>query len=103
MSAALCDDRKQVRVRHVANHQHVRVEKQARIEEPGRQDRTADDGDVGQLAQRAARLARPVDGAALVDRFGRADVRDQQPRTFADGRGGRRRRGRRAHDGRRGR
>ena len=102
MPAARGDDRQQVGIGDVANHQHVRVQQHARIEQRRRHDRSADDRDVGQLAQRAARLARAVHRGAFVDRLRRAHVRDQQARAFAGGRG-RRQCGsnRRAHVGRR--
>ena len=83
------DDREQIRIRDVTNHQHVGVHEHARIEQRRRQHRSAHHADVGKLAQRAAGLAGAVYGDAFVDRLGGADVRDQDPGPVRGG-GGRR-------------
>ena len=81
--AAGGDDRQQVGIGDIADHQHVGVEQQSRLEQCRRQDRSADDRDVCQLTQRAAGLARPVDGGTFVHRLGRPDMGDQQPGALA--------------------
>ena len=85
------DDRQQVRVGDVADHQDVRGQEQAplgpagrlRTEQRGRQDRSADHRHVGHLAERAAGLDGAIDRRAAIERLGRADLR----RSAAGGRG----------------
>ena len=56
----------------------------ARGKQRGRQDRSADDRHVGQLAERAAGLDGSVDGRPAIERLGRPDLDDEQRRPCGD-------------------